>query len=371
MVVLFTLVMPVLLITMSSRFSSDKIQLVDISTRDEVDESDMISTANYEKDVPSIVEEPEPTWQSKGRKLARAFSPWGAKDRYGWCVDNAKGANGLLFLKIEKCASSTGAGIGLNIAHNVARRKHHRCVSHVYHHRTQRLPIPTRNKNKSLLWTIVRHPAKRALSSYFFFEVSHDGKTPTDKAMRRYLREEKNFQIASMTESSLRNYTVEDVIKEMDFIAVSERMDESLVVFRLLNGLRRKDVIVLSAKKHGGYDGGMHGGCHKIVPSYTTPAIEDYLSSSFIKNNDDYILYSAANASLDMTIDMLGRELVEKEVRYHQYLQTVANKYCQEEAKFPCSDEGKHQLELSSKSCYKRDWGCGYKCVFKKLTRLD
>ena len=376
--ILFTLGAPVLLF--ASRFYDQINELtpVDISLRQEFHGTDSnvnneVSESVDNKAIPSIdvsVKDVEPMWQSKGRSLSRTFSPWSGSDPYGWCVKDANDASGLLFIKIQKCASSTGSGISLTIAHNVARRKHHHCLSHVRHYRTQELPIPSRNKEKSLLWTIVRHPAKRAVSSYFFYEISQGGGKPIGKAMRKYLKGEKNFEIESLQQSSLSNYTIKDIIQEMDFIAVSERMDESLVVFRLLNGFKPKDMIVLSSKKHGGYDGGRNGACNKIVSSFTPPVVEEYLSTSFEEDNDDFVLYAAANASLDKTIDMLGRDLVEKEVRRHRYLQTVANKYCQESAKFPCSDEGVHQLKLSRESCFERDWGCGYKCVHKVLKGL-
>lgn len=312
-----------------------------------------------------------PSWQSKGASLAREYTPRSGHNPFEWCVEDANDANGLLFIKIQKCASSTGSGISLTIAHNVAQRERRQnCVSYVRHYRAQELPIPARNKKKSLLWTIVRHPAKRALSSYFFYEVSQGGKTPSEKAMRKYLKGEKNFELESFQQSSLKKYSLSQIIQEMDFMAVAERMDESLVVFRLLNGFHPMDMIVLSSKTAGGYDGGMIDGCHKILPSYTTPAIDEYLSTSFVEDNDDFVLYSAANASLDKTIDLIGRDFVEKEVRKHQYLQKVADKQCQEEADFPCSDEGVHQLTLSRKSCFERDWGCGHECVYRVLKGL-
>jgi len=377
--VLFTLVTPVLLMCFHLYAHIIDVPPADMNTREDNDRPDSLSNNEgegpvfvVEKAVPSIqsaAKELEPAWQSMGRSLARTFSPWNGKVPYGWCVKNTDDASGLLFIKLQKCASSTGSGITLNIAFNVAHRTHHHCLSHVRHYRTQELPIPTRNKEKSLLWTIVRHPAKRALSSYFFYEISQGGKSPKERAMLKYLKKEKNFEIDSLQVSSLANYTLEDIIQEMDFIAIAERMDESLVVFRLLNDFKPKDMIVLSSKKHGGYDGGMTG-CHKIVPSFTPPKIQKYLSTSFEEENSDYVLYAAANASLDKTIDMLGRDLVEREVKRHQYLQAVANKYCQEKADFPCSNEGVHQLKLSKESCYERDWGCGHKCVYKTLKGL-
>jgi len=84
-------------------------------------------------------------------------------------------------------------------------------------------------------------------------------------------------------------------------------------------------------------------------------------------------LYAAANASLDRTIEALGRERVEREVKRHEYLQHVAEKECLQKAIFPCSKDGVYQASLSSKSCYvyKRDWGCGHSCIYEALQSLE
>lgn len=215
------------------------------------------------------------------------------------------------------------------------------------------------------MWTIVRDPAKRSLSSFFFFHVSHRFKKPTNEAIIKYLENQKNFQVKALQRGSLRNYNLEEIIEEMDFIAVAERMDESLVVFRLLFGLEPSDMIVFSSKKAGTYDLGRVKSkkCDKLIPSFVTPQVEEYISTAHQMKNRDYILYAAANASLDRTIDSLGRKRVEEEVELHRSLQAKAEKFCLGEAKFPCSREGVRQAGPAKTSCYNRDWGCGHECI--------
>jgi hypothetical protein len=132
--------------------------------------------------------------------------------------------------------------------------------------------------------------------------------------------------------------------------------------------MKASDVIVLSSKKSGGYDGGIFNEtCHKIIPSFLTRETKQYISTAFKENNSDYELYAVANAALDRTIDSLGRQRVEKEVLYHRHLQRVAEKACQKEAIFPCSRDGARQISLSTESCYTRDFGCGHECIRRVL----
>jgi hypothetical protein len=149
-----------------------------------------------------------------------------------------------------------------------------------------------------------------------------------------------------------------------DFLAVTERMDESLVVMKLLWDLHDEDVLVLPAKIAGGYEPqGGNANCSLTVKSFRSPAVEQYIAEEFDKDNMDYVYYAAANYSLDKTINMLGREKVAAEVERHRALQRLVNAQCASEAFFPCSAEGKLQNKESQQSCYYQDAGCGHACV--------
>lgn len=317
--------------------------------------------------------------QDTEEATADLFSRVYPKNNRDWCQNKntTNNNNSLLFIKLTKCASSTGAGITLNIAENHA---HHHLNSttttscfrttSVRHGETQRLPLLSRNRQQSILWTILRHPAERALSSYFFFQVSRQGDLPNDDDILEYCNENKNLMLDMLTEGSLSNLTtIRQVVQEVDFMAISERMEESLVVFRLLFGLPPEDVIVLPSKRTGEYDDGRSGfGCCKIrSKTAVSPTVDEYLTTSFVDNNNDYALYAAANASLDRTIDALGRAYVARQVKRHVYLQQLAERKCLAKAVFPCSNEGKQQFQASKKSCLENDWACGHECVRQVL----
>jgi hypothetical protein len=139
---------------------------------------------------------------------------------------------------------------------------------------------------------------------------------------------------------------------------------------KILWGLETEDLIVLSAKQAGGYDGGggLNKTCTKIQkPENLTDNVERFLTSKFPRGNLDYALYDIVNRSLDKTIDYLGRERVQEEVQRIRAMQAVADQKCQGEAIFPCSSNGTRQVELSQRSCYQNDCGCGHKCVDRVL----
>jgi hypothetical protein len=67
------------------------------------------------------------------------------------------------------------------------------------------------------------------------------------------------------------------------FIAITERMDESLVVHKLLPGFDDSAMVVLSSKKVGGFDDGLSKGtCHAFQKAFTTPEVDSYIESNFL-----------------------------------------------------------------------------------------
>jgi hypothetical protein len=322
-------------------------------------------------------------WEAYVDYLARHFPHWsGKKEAYGWCVvskENDSELSGLLFVKNYKAASSTGAGITVHMAHTIRARtatiNSTTCsyrASHAFADDGDH--TNPRHTDRSWLWTIVRHPASRVWSGYFYFR---DGpRQPANAAnVRMYAQSEKSAQVAYL--DTWRNdwdATVlpnpaaariqRSILHAYDFVAIQERMDESLVVLKMLLDLEDFDIIVLPAKQSGSYAMGPNGSCRIVNPTRSLPELEDYFKTDFPNNNYDYLLYAAANRSLDTTIDItLGRERVAQEVQKHKRLQRFAQGKCRPEAFFPCSSTGKLQLAASKESCYHQDWGCGYQCL--------
>ena len=154
-----------------------------------------------------------------------------------------------------------------------------------------------------------------------------------------------------------------------DFVMVVERMDESLVVLSLLLGLPVGDVLVSNSKVAGGYlqsrFGKKLGQCKLQVKGNRSLGIEAYIGSPEWKAMQyaDEILYRAANASLDRTIEQIGRIRFEAALEEYRQLQQRAREVCGPTWGTGCTVDGQQFLE----PCYERDFGCGYQCIDRLL----
>ena len=164
---------------------------------------------------------------------------------------------------------------------------------------------------------------------------------------------------------------VQDVILDYDFIAVTERMDESLVALQLLLGLRMGDILSTSSKVAGTFsmahkNMAVHEApCIEIQKSFISERVKEYVESDqwYAKNYGDYLLYAAANRSLDLTIEGLGRDRFEGALRKYRQAKVLVDERCESKALPPCSANGTNQYALSEQDCYSFDEGCGYPCV--------
>ena len=387
------------------------------------------------------------------------------------------GGVGLLFVKNYKSASSTGAGITTRIAHNVGKRLQLQqenqkqqldnnatnvCLHQASHeyanngghhfyvidndnesekqssstslsvHDPQHVRSFPRDKSISFLWTIVRDPISRTKSGYTYFR---SGKQSYNyQNVKRFASGEINSQIqylqtiSSSTSTSMQSlssmlplsdiqqHIQKYIINEYDFIAVMERMEESLVVLSLLLNIPIQDVIVMNSKQSNTYVLNPNGKCvylskfPTIVPtassssssSNTTTSIattnadtnngvdndelvriEEYFKTEFTQSNYDFVLYDVVNKSLDLTIEYLGVDKVKAGLEQYHYYTKLANEHCQNETIHPCSQKTRNgdsggggtasttrkQLQQSKTNCYTKDWGCGYQCIDKLFSK--
>ena len=312
----------------------------------------------------------------------RAFPVWPHENKkYFPCTSNRTNPVGNLLVVPPKGASSTLGGIMLRISRNVYQRYHgnhagnsKRCMpqEHFYMHQASKLGYANRDKKTSFLWSMLREPTRRFVSEFFHFEVSRKKVEPTDVNFQQYLSRFHYAPYVSLlhpqpgTHGTNISGAIMDILQEYNFIGVTERMDESLVVLKLLMGLELNDILYLKAAKgSGGFDDGAYkGSCVYIVPSFISPGMQDFLDNNSTWKNmmqGDVLMYQAANKSLDMTIDMLGRHVVEKEVQKFQQAMKVAHEICAN-VTFRCSPGG-HKPPDEKNDCLIFDLACGYRCL--------
>jgi len=143
-------------------------------------------------------------------KLARAFPPPSAKNV--WCTKsyNQSEPTGLIYVKVEKAASSTTAGVALRIAHRVGgatnanntlfndpcdvQYEHTHRFKHMNsRHNAAGIFYGNLNVNKSFMFASIRDPSSRAISRIFFENVSHQKGLPTDENIIKWLKRSKHI----------------------------------------------------------------------------------------------------------------------------------------------------------------------------------
>lgn len=364
-----------------------------ISTHLSIDISRILTESNKE----TAKTEPIIRNATQGLKLqvsSRAFKSWeGMKipcyaDYLNKPKFKRRDLKGLLFLKSRKTASSTLAGINLRISHRHSNEEGKMCANIHSHNRAHKLNLSKRKQLESFLWTFVRDPTSQFLSQFFHFEVSRKGVKPSYNSFIKYSNYEfskddlfPQLSVISPVKLSISDIQnngakiVDSILNAYDFIGVTERLDESLVVLRLLLGLDAGDILYLSSKINGGYDGGgKKKKCYFIQPSVTSPEVKEYLSSEDWNKKIKVIamLHKAVNETLDRTIQtVIGQSKFDEALSEHRYLQSLVHKVCAPTANFPCSKDGILQKELSKKNCYDGDLGCGYPCIdelYKNIT---
>ena len=313
-------------------------------------------------------------------------------------VQRAPTKRGLLFVKEMKTGSSSVGGIVIRIARNLPKRYGYdfdQCSTRFDHCPARTMKYKQRIRPESFLFTFVREPSTRFISQFFHFMVSRQKFEPSDYNIQAYFVKNPYLHDYYLNDLSLSSYLPKNlssyeklayrlraanaIVHDYDFIGVTERMDESLVVLQLLLHLPTSDIMHLNAKSNGGFDdGAFNSTCVYIVPSYTSPNMKTWLENSSVwkdKIRGDEMLYNAAYQSLDLTIDSLGRKLFEEKLQKFRRAQKLAQEKCSFNLTLPCSPEGVRAKVLDVNKfvsdCLWLDSGCGYKCLDEISDEVD
>ena len=327
-----------------------------------------------------------------GGVKARSFEPWRGdavpclKPEPTWKQHNTQISptrDGFLFLKTFETGSSTALDVHLRIARNIAKRRKtgfevckarfdHAWASSLYH---------SLDRSKSFLWTIVREPRERAISQLFHFQVSKEQQPSTDESLVACIRNNTDmFRDDYVSSLSLNGFPrksndpvkiANKIVLQHDFIAITERMDESVVALSMVLKLPLADVLYLKSKGEGGRDDAGKGS----VCTYTQPGFVSDGMQAFFRSKEyqdmvrwDYLLYQAANKSLDLTIEALGRDKFARNLSRFRQAQEDATTRCLPITRFPGLEEGKLRNETD---CLWKDSACGLDCLDQVSTELN
>ena len=178
------------------------------------------------------------------------------------CVPQDSPENqGIFYIKVPKTSSSTLAHVTSRMAAKESLRQGYPtdqlCKTHdpMVHSAASDLNAAGRDKEKSFLWTVVRHPNDRAVS-HFGMRLSFGNVINNQKVFRENLVENASFktntQLAFMSTKKLKDFKLnddeiaeyaQDILDEYNFVGIYERLHESLVVMSMLTGMNINDVI--------------------------------------------------------------------------------------------------------------------------------
>ena len=133
-------------------------------------------------------------------------------------------------------------------------------------------------------------------------------KDPTDRIFQQEVLTQvyNNYYIRDLALRNISNspnyeVIVKEIIDGYNFIAITERLDESLVVLKMLLSIELEDVLYVRERSQGGFSNGpLTRPCLYIWPSFVTSGMKAFFASKKWENQvkGDYILYEAAKKVL-------------------------------------------------------------------------
>lgn len=167
--------------------------------------------------------------------------------------------SGLFFVESSKTDATTGLSITLRIAKSLAQTKtssnqNEVCKIRFNHKKASQMNYAGRSKSRSFLWSLVRDPTQRALLEFFHYQVAWRQVEPTVSNISKFFQQSKrqNRQLKTLTlskhgkvEKGMEEEAIHTILKEYDFLGVTERMEESAVALMMLLDLSISDVMYI------------------------------------------------------------------------------------------------------------------------------
>jgi hypothetical protein len=319
--------------------------------------------------------------------VARPFKPWSyeipcpeaGKSWWRPKIQYSQMEHGLLFHSPYKTGSTTAIGVHLRLAKRLAQRRNMTMCNVRYRHVWgNTIMAEDYDPRKVFMWTVLRDPTTRVVSQFFYHLSEKSKEEPTDEVFRTYLNKSMlepslihhhylgQISLTSINYNDPSNYTAQanQMFHDMNFIAVTERMDDSLVVLSMLLNVSLADVLYLKSNKAAG-DFSRHARkrqCNYILPAFVSSGMRDYFRSQTWQDLIywDHLIHQVANRSLDLTIDSLGRSLFEAKKKQFIKAKQLAQEMCSSRVLFPCSSAGVFKPKVK---CLFLDAGCGHDCL--------
>merc|ERR1719469_335729 len=216
------------------------------------------------------------------------------------------------------------------------------------------LNCANRDKTKSFLWSMMRHPEDRAISHFAMNSLT----MKVEPTAESFIYSLKNSMVAYLPNVQLlflfpfyslqikeEDYSTygQIVLNEFNFVGIYERLHESLVVLSMLMGVDVTDVLY-------DFESSRLSRCGTLErPAWVTPDVESYFKSTEWRQRDkgDYMLYNAVDKSLDLTIEKLGVQNVQEKLTQFSKLLHIGTTSARtmRDQDFGCGIQGLHPIQ--------------------------
>mmetsp|Transcript_18849 Transcript_18849/g.33468 ORF Transcript_18849/g.33468 Transcript_18849/m.33468 type:complete len:438 (+) Transcript_18849:137-1450(+) len=276
----------------------------------------------------------------------------------------------ILLLKGQKTGSSTSGGV----ARRIAARMGLNCVGcgsasvwkdepsviapHIFN-AVKKMDMHHR-KLKTFTFGFIRDPISRCLSQFYHFRVSRGGARPTPA----HIIANGNKTVNYLT----RYYGLDEYRDRIDFLGVTNRYQESMLVVGYKLGATMGDILYTKAKdsSKGVKDvtGHKKTNLAKHVPISEQPKeVQDYFYGEFLERNyKDTKYFEEAQQELDDAIEVIGRERFEQKLAEYKHHLKIIDTECDSYN----STTGAMKPGIK---CYYRDNGCNYRCFDEYAAR--
>jgi len=275
----------------------------------------------------------------------KPFESWDRSKHPFPCVpQDSPETMGLYYIKVPKTSSWSLGQVTNRIAAQEALRQGFEngkyCKTHdpLVEHPCIHMNCGARDKTKSFLWTIMRHPNERAISHYGM-HIGFGNWTSSENEFMNKLQTNiffrPNTQLWWMASENIEapknkekdiSFYVKDVLEQYNFIGIFERLHESIVVLSMLIGVNVHDVL-LKFRPSSVVSGGCLYEANWRQASWLTPNMTLYMKTPQWrkKQQGDFLLYDLVNQKLDATIELLGKEKVKKNLEIFNRLMFIGS----------------------------------------------
>jgi len=182
---------------------------------------------------------------------------------------------------------------------------------------------------KSFILTMVREPISRCMSDFFFFQTAKESTRRNSNRSPQDFEDKVKYFSKFCTDHSYnyirgRNGNMGEIIKQYDFIGLTERFNESMVILKHLLGVPWRDVLYIPSKIVGASGTKLH--LHKPSYANSSQELKEFVENVWREKNKDFLLYDKAVVEFQKKAKNIPN--FQEEVRKYELILDTAQRMC-------------------------------------------